>query len=686
MSAVFNVRDYGAKGSGFTTSCRTVAGSDVVTVDKVGCIEVGDEIVIRRGFIQTPIERMFVRKDTSSVNPRPYREPYVMSGELELSGYDGSEGDWAVYFIDMYPEAPDEFRWSNDFGRTWHTLPVSDDKIHLTGDMYLKINDFEDKQYGITAALVRTSRLFATVLEVDGNKLRISERANITAESELLLGDSVGIQRAVDAAMKVSGTVFIPSGRYRLTSPISIIDAEGLTVEGENAASTVIDNSLEGTRGPNYHRIGRCFLVKGSKEVTIKNLSMEGHMGYDKRDQAGRILSLGAPDAYGFYYSSASAVNVEGTERVLIENCHARKMSAECFYARSFDLRTSDYEPKLYPKSLTFLRCSVEDCARNAFNNNDTAENTSVLYCRIRNVGGCAWEGSSRFVKIIGNYIRNAGPVACGNLRRRDGEVEKLGTAQHVIADNIFEEGINYGSAAITVSAGASQCIIKNNTFVNFNSSAINIVGTTQHKDLPVEHITVSGNHIDLTAEGAEPVERFGINASANYVTVSDNHVYVRGVSPDSLATGIITSDAAVNVNIHDNTVSACSAGILITEGEGCVGEVVDSTHFYRMEPGNFLPGKPALPRRRSHCYRGWRTLWSDGTESTIDYCDPDSRIFTLREGRALKSGDTFRIYNPLGRGVLIHSNAVTSCDRAIAADSLSRKLTVIRDNLTDCE
>jgi hypothetical protein len=180
----------------------------------------------------------------------------------------------------------------------------------------------------------------------------------------------------------------------------------------------------------------------------------------------------GAGGVWGFYFKLCNALNVSGTERVLVENCHASRMSCECFYSQGPG-RWKGHEPKKYTKALTFLRCSVTDAARNAFNNNDFAENTSVLYCRIVDVGGCSWEGASRFVRFIGNYVRNGGTVAMGNIGSREAGLEELGSAQHIIADNVFESGVPYGGCAVRAAVGATQVIIRNNLFVNFASSVI---------------------------------------------------------------------------------------------------------------------------------------------------------------------------------------------------------------------
>lgn len=679
---VYNVKDFGAHGVDFTTHCRTTAGSATVTVESIGPISVGDEVVLRRARIWSPVERMFVRRDTSSLNPRPFKPPYIINGEITVDDYDGSDGDWTVYFIDICPEEPDVLRWSRDFGRTWTALPLNDGKISLDGDLTVTVADFEDRAYGVTAAIVRSTRLVTTVTAVNGNRLTLADTPTLTAEGELLLSDSAGIQRATDAATGVGGTVYLPSGFYRLAYPISIRNVEAVTLLGESAETTVLDNSLQGVGGNVSPQNGCCFNIDGVKELTVKNLRMQGHMGFDRRDQAGRIMSRGADYSYGFYFSKSCAVNMTRVRRALFENCHARRMSAECFYARTYDTRRTDHEPDLYPHSLTYLRCSVEDCGRNAFNNNDMAENTSVLYCRIRDVGGCAWEGTARFARIIGNYVRNAGPIACGNLRTRDAEIERLGTSQHIVSENVFESGINYGTAAIVTSASPTQSIIKNNIFINFNSNAINLVGTTQQNDLTCEHTIVSGNHIDLTAVDSPSRPRYGISAASDYATVTDNHVYVRGCDPDENVTGIVTYEGAANVDLRGNMISACRVGIAVEPSVGYVGEVLDDTRFYRLEPKNYVRGMPPLPRRLSHRFRGYIISWQDGTATELVGCDPDTRIFTLKEPRKLTAGEKFHYYHSRGSRIRISQNMISDCDSPIENNSIFEKSAILSDNL----
>jgi hypothetical protein len=128
-------------------------------------------------------------------------------------------------------------------------------------------------------------------------------------------------------------------------------------------------------------------------------------------------------------------------------------------------------------------------------------------HCRIVDVGGCSWEGASRFVKFIGNYVRNGGTVAMGNLgpSNRDYTYPDLGDGQHIIADNVFESNVPYGSCAIRSAVGATQVIIRNNLFVNFGSSAVETSGATDPRHYASGNTTITGNIFDMTCVGPKP-------------------------------------------------------------------------------------------------------------------------------------------------------------------------------------
>ena len=179
-----------------------------------------------------------------------------------------------------------------------------------------------------------------------------------------------------------------------------------------------------------------------------------------------------------FTEKPCQAVVIRNTERVLVENVHARRMASEAFYCQGSSRRTGKV-PEIFTKSLIFRRCSAIDCAANAFNNNNTSENTTVEYCRIDGIGGTGWhayEGPGRYIRLIGNYVRNAGPFTIGDMSSRPEDLNDLGCGEAIIRDNVFESG-DGRCAGIVVNHAAREVCIANNLFINYNGNAITVSG-----------------------------------------------------------------------------------------------------------------------------------------------------------------------------------------------------------------
>lgn len=660
-----NAKDFGASGSSFESAATTTAGSNQITVAEPGDFQVGQGVMVSKCNVHYGAPMLFGPGHTP-------RRP--LGDAVEMRGYDGSSGSWTVFMLDIPPGNPPCFRWSDDLGRTWHDkAPISYDWQPLSGGTEVRFKQ-GDWEQGHVVSFSARDQLVSTIAKIEGNVFTLKDAANRTvADAVLRHCDDEALQAALDGAIQRKCNLHIPPGRYRLFHGLRVENPQGLTIEGASPEHTILDIS-EGEAA--------CLKLSKGTEATIRNLRMVGHTGFDRADQAGSLRTYGAVAVWGFYLKPCYAIHMAGTERVLVENCHASRMSGECFYSQS-PSRSGMKEPKEYTKSITYLRCSVIDSARNAFNNNDGAENTSVLYCRIVDVGGCSWEGASRYVRIIGNYVRNAGPIAMGNVRSRVEHLEQLGRAQHIVADNVFEGRRNYGGrtrSGFMVNAGAcaTQVIVRNNLFVNFNSSGVAISGRTGDWDLPASSAVITGNIFDLTSQDELSLARTGIEVSAADVTASDNQVYVRG-QPDPQVTGIRLSDVAVNLNVHDNLIRNCGAGLVAERAESAVKEVVDGVTFLSIGKG--VPWE----RRQSHRYRGWNLAWLSGGSakslSVIDGFDPETLRFTLREPRAMKRGDRFEVFPPSANWT-IRANTITDCLQPVRLDSYGSDTSTLSENL----
>lgn len=660
---MLSVAECGASGSQFQTVATAVAGSNVITVADPGDFKVGQGVMLSR-----------VNPHYKSATLWGPRKEYVKSAplkdQIEIRGYDGTAGSWTVYVIDIPPGAPAKFRWSDDLCRTWKEsdVPISGEWQKLSGGTEVKFGKLDwDSGYAVTFSA--RDQLTTTIAKIEGKTLTLKDPCPRAATDAVLRhNDTQALQTAIDQGLKEKRNVYFPPGHYRLSEPLKIARAGALTLEGSDGVNCLLDIS-EGE--------GACLDARDSTEVTIRNFRMLGNTGFDQRDQAGYLALKGATNVWGFYLKPTHGIMVTHVERMLVENCHASKMSGECFYCSGRARTWNKPEPAQYTKSLTWLRCSVTDSARNAFNNNNMSENTSVLYCRIVDVGGCSWEGASRFVRFIGNYVRNAGTVAMGNVRSRAEQYEQLGTGQHIVADNVFEGNICYGGAAIRSAACATQVIIRDNLFINFNSSAIDLNGYTGPLDLPGGIATVSGNIMDMTDVSGKSAARTAIEISAPQALVSNNQIYVRGAA-DPQVSAFKLHEPAIDLKVHDNQVRNVGLGLSVDRAWATVTEVKDDRTF--LCPGRKIP----MERRQSPRYAGWKVVWLKGQEvtgqSTVESFDPETLQFKLTAKAPMKVGDTLELYPPSANWDL-HHNSFSGCLTPVVLDGYGSATSLFRDN-----
>ena len=430
-----NVKDCGASGSTFETTAATTKSSKQITVANIGDFKAGQGVMLSKCNIRYEKIQMWG-------TGLPYYNMKPVENSVEVRGYDGSAGSWVIYIIDIAPSASPAFRWTEDLGRTWHPeVPITHGWQPLSGGVEVRLNQ-RDWESGYVIAFGARDQLISRIEKIEGNVLTLTDEANRTVNDSVVRhNDTFAIQAAIDKALMEKLRVFVPVGNYRLAHSIRVGKTSTTATGSDNAVDKLLDISnrtednteilIEGASAVDTvfdisDGVGSCFDLIGGKEVTIRNFRMVGFMGFDERDKAGYINTRGSTYIWGFGLKHCNAVNIRDTERVLVENCHASRMSGECFVASGHSGGTAK-PGESYTQWITYRRCSVTDSARNAFNDvMSSIENTSVLNSRIVDVGGCTWEGASRFVKFMGNYVRNAGTVAIGNLGPPNREADEL--------------------------------------------------------------------------------------------------------------------------------------------------------------------------------------------------------------------------------------------------------------------
>lgn len=664
-----NARDCGASGSEYATTASITQGEKTITVAAPGDFQVGQGVMLSQAAPRIVLSQVWGPRHEVAWGRTP-------KGEVDIRGYDGSQGDWLVLVLDV-AENSRTFRWSEDLARSWHeTVPISGDWQPLRDGLEVRFNEFAWEK-GYTVAFGARGQLVTRIERIEGNVITLRDAPTRTAaNADLKHCDDAALQETIDRAIKEKRHVLIPVGRYRLSKSLRVDHPDGIRIEGTVAADTILDMS-EGN--------GACIVLAGGIEATLRNLTMVGHSGFDQRDQCGHIPMLGSSYFWGFAAKNCNAVTTNGTQRVLVENCHGRRMASECFVAGGKSRGLPDQPNPNHSVGITYLRCSAIDCGRNGFNDvNVGEENTQILQCRIVDVGGCAWESASRFVRFEGNYVRNAGTVAMGNLgvANRDATYPEVGSGQHVIANNVFEQVVPYGSCAIRSAVGAHQVIITDNRFINFGSSAIAITGNSDPAHYPSAHSTIRGNIFDMTEVGTTSKARTAISVSAAGTIISDNQIYVRGAC-DPNVTAIQVLEPARDLTVHDNLIRNCGTGIQGGRSTSRVGSVIDGTTF--VASNLFLP----LDERRPEQCQGWRIAWLRGSRAAefseigaVTGADkPETTQIRLAAPREIKPGDSFQVLPPV-MNWQIHHNTIADCLHPVVLDGYGSPTSGFRDNL----
>ena len=675
----FNVKDFGASGSRFETTASVQADEKIITLDHEGDFQPGQGIAVQgaRGYYD---DCRIWGPDGTYGTARPW------NGDVEVRGFNGADAPWVFFLMEIDAKEPLTLRWKDDLSKDYSAsrVPVTHDWQPLSNGVEIRLNRSCDWQPGHLITFNARNTLVTTVAAVEGTKITLVDAPNQTlAKARVFHEDTKALQKLFRDASLLGGQIFFPNGLYRLTGPLTIRNAKSLIVEGTSGEETVIDISMGVGELP--HASGAtpaaaCFLIDGGKRITIRNLKMIGHTGF--LDRAKNVSTVKGGFLWGFQLRPCRAVAIiGGAGHVLIENCHASRMSSECFYSQTRARGGRPDSDSHSTKSITYLRCSVEDCGFNAFNNNDTADNTSVLYCRIIDVGNCAWEGPARYIRFIGNYVRNGGVCTIGNLSARVPYLNDLGCGQAIFADNVFE-----GTAAlgywINVCHAATQVVIRNNLFVNSGGHAIRVLGrsaTTRERRsyFPARNVLIDGNIMDLAGPLPDSTRaRFGIDVSASDVTVCNNQIYTRAAL-DPLLTAIRVREPAVNINVHDNLIRNCGRGLVTNRTYGYVHKILDKRTF------SVGTGDLPLPWRHSHCYRDWTAVWTSEIPfplSTVEAFDADANLFRLTKPRELRKGDRLELCNPKGVNWSFHHNTITGCTEPVVLDAYAGNA-ILQDN-----
>ena len=228
MLGYLNAKDFGACGSSFETIGHVTASSNRITVQNTGDFEIGQEINMAGCLPRCECFRIF--------GPKPYHAQHrKVENEVEIRGWDASNGNHVVYIMDVDINAPTVFRWSDDQGRTWHDdVPIDGIWHKLSGGLEVRFNPEHDWTQGWVVTVVMRAALIAQIIAIEGNTLVIDKEATRSCEDRIIHSDTLALQKAIDTAIEQGKNLWIPSGTYRLSKSLHVNNARSLTIRGDN--------------------------------------------------------------------------------------------------------------------------------------------------------------------------------------------------------------------------------------------------------------------------------------------------------------------------------------------------------------------------------------------------------------------------------------------------------------------
>ncbi|MFA5646537.1 MAG: hypothetical protein WDA18_09360 [Candidatus Ratteibacteria bacterium] len=691
-----NAALFGLSGSDIQVTGSAKEGSKEIIVDNKGDFLPGGEVTVLGCHIH------YYGTVYNEQSPAHAKNQSPLCDELEFRGLD-PDTFWQTFIIHFYK--PDAFHWmtvSPSYHKVRYPLPIphqvwswQGEDIPI-GDAWFSLTNgveirFRKKKWipGQTIAFHARNRLLAKIIAIRGNTFILDTPATNSASNVVVRHHAQeGLQQALDYAIAEKKGLFIPAGRYRLHSGLWIRNAS-VRVEGIHREQTLLDISEDNTA---------VFWISGGTDIVIRNLGMQGHTGFREMPSNTYFRT-----ATGFPFwptanqqmevKGCSAVNFVSPEYIVFEDLKVTRMASEVFYSHGADRYGSPpyiqapHEGcsgirEQYTKSCVYHRCRVSDCGFNAFNNNDYAENTSILHCHVERVTNFC-ENASKFTRIIGNYVKAAN--ATSSHGNKPTEPNKVCPTQVLVADNVFEGGAF--SERLQLNNHATQVIITNNQFIGYSAgSAIVLLGGRR--------FIITGNHIDLTRIDDNPDNRrTGIAIEASNALISNNHIYCRGGSYEHI-TGIYIAEDATNIHCHDNLVEYCGIG-LRTGRESYIGDREQGRFEFQhteLVIKEFLGLRSVrvqgLPKRCDDftAYAGWKLYGLEGSFTgrsiKVASYDAATEILTLTEDIDVAVGDRFAI-SPPSSNWQVHHNTFVDCGRGICNEALDKAGQVFSDNIT---
>ena len=339
--------------------------------------------------------------------------------------------------------------------------------------------------------------------------------------------DTVAIQKALNAIKTTGGTLYFPTGTYKLNSSgINLLNASNVTIKGDGMGATIINGSLVTSTSVSVFTLGNASGSATCNNITLKDFTIYGN----------RTASM------------AHVIEFRGINNFVMDSVEVYNGYYEMIYCDG---------PNVSFDGLTIRNCYIHDCygAYNTYavdTNTIGVTNILIQGNRFETIGGAA-------VYVLGKNIN----VSNNELL------------------NCQSGGIWIGESNGTASTSLSSCVVSNNTFTGFGyvisggysyavSTGIKINGALyQFADGTRDNGIVVSNNTFKDTYVPSGVGVFGIYAKGN-CQISNNYASILKTNVgSSVFINVAFIDAAGGINglptkvfLNNNTVENSETGI----------------------------------------------------------------------------------------------------------------------------
>lgn len=320
---------------------------------------------------------------------------------------------------------------------------------------------------------------------------------NVDLEKYVGTDDTVAIQNAMNSGLDV----FIPEGKYLVSSPMFPLSNKNVFGKSRTTSVLVLDGVVNGTPATYFNP----FTINGRQNITIDSVGFID----------GKVIEY---EEFLSFSENCTAISIFNSTHITVKNCNFAFIQGHGIY---------DGCEEAYNN---FINNSGEGCGQNVLNINSKFPTIHYNIGKTSGFGLLEASCGNGSIQFNEAYENARGGLTIGGFA---GPVSSGYGSNNIISNNKCYRNEEFG---IHLSAHCVDSIISNNIIYENKNFGI----STSEPNNISSNLLITKNKIfdnGLTGE----ISKVGIYVSSKDCTISDNEIYNTGKPGYSTSTGIAT-------------------------------------------------------------------------------------------------------------------------------------------------